>query len=95
MTPKKDFHVQIIVVFAAADNRLLFPTQWMAYFEHTLALNNKARLVQNDNYRNENVPTFQFFASWSEVSDVWPQKANSDNPRNHSSIELDAPLGTP
>ena len=58
---------------------------------HTLTINEKVRLVPNDNRDNDKAPAFRAFVGKSRIGDAWQARSAGEPPRDYLRVKLDDP----
>lgn len=57
----------------------------------TLLINEKVRLVPNDNRTSPDAPAFRIMLGWSKIGDAWEAETNNILPRSYLSLRIDDP----
>jgi len=57
----------------------------------TLMINEKIRLVPNDNRTSTDAPTFRIMLGWSKIGDAWEAETDSLPPKAYLSLRIDDP----
>lgn len=57
----------------------------------TLTINEKVRLVPNDDRMSANAPAFRVMLGWRRIGDAWEAKSDARPPRDYLRLRIDDP----
>lgn len=57
----------------------------------TLTINVKAKIVANENKKNDSAPDYRIYAGQAELGAAWKAQSKGDEPRDYLSVLLDDP----
>jgi len=57
----------------------------------TLCVDQKIRLVPNDDQVNKNAPAFRVMLGWQRIGEAWEKKTEGETPRDYLSVRIDDP----